>query len=178
MVWSLPCGVLCCRFEPLYTSWVPLVQLVERSPRLQSVVGSNPTQGSSSSFLWKERAVLGVVNFFLALPSYLITKFVERVTVLASWVCLSVTMFSTTTCDSNGIIATLILKRVILMKLLRQKLLRENQVNKPICKLPLTYLVCLLPVCILWRHHGGWVPSLAMSKTLSCPCQTLTGLAS
>ena len=27
-------------------------------------VGSNPTQGSSSSFLWKERAVLGVVDFF------------------------------------------------------------------------------------------------------------------
>ncbi|CAI8008073.1 Glutaminase A [Geodia barretti] len=50
--------------------------------------------------------------------------------------------------------------KVILMKLLRQKLLRENQVNKPICKLPLTYLVCLLPVCILWRHHGGYFGTL------------------
>ena len=44
-----------------------VAQLIERSPRLRSVVSSNPTQGSSSYFLWKERAVLGVVDLF-ALP--------------------------------------------------------------------------------------------------------------
>ena len=68
ILFVLCCVVLCCRFEPLYTSWVALVaQLVERLPRLQSVVGSNPTQGSSFSFLWKERAILGAVDLF-ALP--------------------------------------------------------------------------------------------------------------
>ena len=38
--------------------------LVECSPRLQSVVGSNPTQGSSSSFLGK-KAISGVVDLFV-----------------------------------------------------------------------------------------------------------------
>ena len=47
--------MLCCvvyRFEPLPAElpWY-IAQLVECSPRLQSVVGSNLTQGSSSSFL-------------------------------------------------------------------------------------------------------------------------------
>ena len=35
-----------------------IAQLVEHSPRLQSVVGSNPTQGSSS-FSLEKKAVLG-----------------------------------------------------------------------------------------------------------------------
>ena len=48
VVGGLPCVVLCCRFEPLPA------QLVERSPRLQSVVGSNPTQGSFLFFLGKK----------------------------------------------------------------------------------------------------------------------------
>ena len=56
------------------TGWVTLVaQLVEHLPRLQSAVGSNPTQGSSSSFLWKERALLGVVDLF-ALPCLAFTS--------------------------------------------------------------------------------------------------------
>ena len=42
-----------------------IVEVHERSPRLQSAVGSNPTKGSSSSFLLKERAVLGVVDLFV-----------------------------------------------------------------------------------------------------------------
>ena len=46
--------VLCCTVVKIWTptSWVALVaQLVERSPRLQSAVGLNPTQGSSSAVL-------------------------------------------------------------------------------------------------------------------------------
>ena len=38
---------------------------VERSPRKQSVVGSNPTQDSSSSFLFKERGVVDLFCFAL-----------------------------------------------------------------------------------------------------------------
>ena len=37
-------------YEGKALSWL-LAQLVERSPRLQSVVGLNPTLGNSSSFL-------------------------------------------------------------------------------------------------------------------------------
>ena len=46
------CVVLCWWFEPLPAElpWY-IAQLVERSPRLQSVMGSNPTQGSSFFFL-------------------------------------------------------------------------------------------------------------------------------
>ena len=38
------CVVLCCRYEPLPVElpWY-VAQFVERSPRLRSVVGSNPT---------------------------------------------------------------------------------------------------------------------------------------
>ena len=42
--------VLCCVVDSNPYQLV-VAQLVERSPRLQSAVGSNPTQGSSSSFL-------------------------------------------------------------------------------------------------------------------------------
>ena len=63
-----------------------VAQLVERSPRLQSVVGSNPTQSSSSSFLRKDGAVWGVVDYSLVclsfLPRYQVvdtTLFVTRV---------------------------------------------------------------------------------------------------
>ena len=51
---------------------MPLVaQLV--AYRMQSVVGSNSTQGSSSFFLWKNSPLLGVVGVFVGLlPFYLI----------------------------------------------------------------------------------------------------------
>ena len=41
-MWFLSCVVFSCRFEPLPAELL-VVQLVERSPREQSVVGSNPT---------------------------------------------------------------------------------------------------------------------------------------
>ena len=46
------------------------------------VVGSNLTQGSSSSFLWKGRAVLGVVDLFdlPCISTYLVTKELRHAT--------------------------------------------------------------------------------------------------
>ena len=50
---------------------LPLVaQLVERSPREENVVGSNPTEGCSFSFLLKDGVVLGGID--LSFPCCLV----------------------------------------------------------------------------------------------------------
>ena len=60
VVWDLSCVVL-------------LTQLVECSPRLQSVVGSNPTNRAALLCSLEKRAVLGIVDLFVVPLPFSIT---------------------------------------------------------------------------------------------------------
>ena len=60
--------MLCCVVDlNPYQLSCPGSSVGEHSPRLQSVVGSIPPRGSSSSFPLEERVVLGVIDLFALL---------------------------------------------------------------------------------------------------------------